>query len=96
MKVQVQYLGLIRLHLGRKSDDVLLKERASVLDLLKALSDKYGDWFRKEILDDKKQNIIEEVVVSVNGRAIGQLGGLSTILKDGDEVALLPLFAGGG
>jgi molybdopterin converting factor small subunit len=96
MRVQVQYIGPIRLHLDNKVEEVELSEKSSLLDLLIGLSDKYGDWFRKEILDDKKQNIAEGMVVTINGRAIGQLGGLSTLLKDGDDIVLLPFFAGGG
>ncbi len=96
MRVQVQYLGPIRLHLNKKTEEIELGEKSSILDLLVALSDKYGDWFRKEILDDRKQNIAEGMVVTINGRAIGQLGGMSTLLRDGDDVVLLPFFAGGG
>jgi len=96
MRIQVQYIGPIRLLLDNKMEDVKLSEKSSILDLLIGLSDKYGDRFRKEILDDKKQNIAEGMIVTINGRAIGQLGGLSTLLKDGDDVVLLPFFAGGG
>jgi molybdopterin converting factor small subunit len=96
MKVQAQYLGPIRLHLNKKTEEVELGEKSSILDLLVALSENYGDWFRKEILDDKKQNITEGMVVTINGRAIGQLGGMSTLLRGGDDVVLLPFFAGGG
>ena len=96
MRVQVQYLGPIRLHVNKKAEEIELVEESSILDLLRMLSDKYGDWFRKEILDDKKQNIAEGMVVTINGRAIGQLGGMSTSLKEGDDVILLPFFAGGG
>jgi MoaD family protein len=96
MRVQVQYLGPIRLHSNKKAEEIELVEESSTLDLLRMLSNKYGDLFRKEILDEKKQNIAEGMIVTINGRAIGQLGGMSTSLKDGDDVILLPFFAGGG
>jgi len=41
-------------------------------------------------------NIREGMVITINGIALGQLGGLSAQLRDGDEVMLLPFFAGGG
>jgi molybdopterin converting factor small subunit len=59
------------------------------------LSNQYGQAFANEILqDDGKVRL--GIGIAVNGAAIGQLAGLSTRLKVGDTIALLPLFLGGG
>jgi len=96
MKVRVHYLGPVRVKLNKKEEDVGVSAKASVLDLLRGLSDTYGEWFRKEVLDDEEKNVREGLVITVNGIALGQLGGLAAKLKEGDEVMLLPFFAGGG
>ena len=96
MRVHVHYLGPVRVRLNKKEEDVDVAEKASLLDLLKGLSSTYGDWFRKEILKDDEKGVAEGMVITVNGIAMGQLGGLAARLKDGDEVMLLPFFAGGG
>jgi molybdopterin converting factor small subunit len=96
MKVRVYYLGPVRVRLNKREEDIDITAKTSILDLLKGLSDVYGDWFRKEVLDDEGKNVREGTVITVNGIASGQLGGLTAQLKDGDEVMLLPFFAGGG
>ena len=96
MRVHVHYLGPVRVRLNKKEENVDIPEKASLLDLLKGLTATYGDWFRKETLKDDEKSVAEGMVVTVNGIAIGQLGGLAARLKDGDEVMLLPFFAGGG
>jgi len=96
MRVHVHYLGPVRVRLGKKEEDVDPSGNATVLGLLRILSESYGDWFRKEVLDDEEMNVREGMVITINGIALGQLGGLSAQLRDGDEVMLLPFFAGGG
>mgnify|MGYP001066167869 CR=1 FL=1 len=96
MRVRVHYLGPIRVRLNKKEEEVTVSGKASVLDLLTGLSDGYGEWFRKEVLGDDGKSLREGMVITVNGIALGQIGGLAARLKEGDEVMLLPFFAGGG
>jgi len=96
MKVHVHYLGPVRVRLNKKEEEIDIPAKTSILDLLSDLSNTYGEWFRKEVLDDEGKNIREGMVITVNGVALGQLGGLAAQLKEGDEVMLLPFFAGGG
>lgn len=62
--------------------------------LIEILSKKFGDRFVKEVLDEDG-NPKKTVKIFVNGRDMDFLNGLSTKLKDGDEVALIPPVAGG-
>jgi molybdopterin converting factor small subunit len=68
----------------------------TILQLLRNLSDAYGEWFRKEVLNDEESEVGEGLVITINGVALGQMGKLATKLKEGDEIMLLPFFAGGG
>lgn len=96
MKVHVHYLGPIRVQLNKREEEVEVAANTSVLQLLKNLSDAYGESFRKEVLNDKESEVGEGLVITINGVALGQIGGLTTTLKEGDEIMLLPFFAGGG
>jgi molybdopterin converting factor small subunit len=95
MRVHVRYLGPVRVLLQTREEPVDLPPRTSLLDLLHALSERYGPAFHKEVLDER-DGLQESLLVTVNGTAIGQLGGLTLQLHDEDLVTLLPFFAGGG
>lgn len=95
MRVQVRYLGPVRVMLKTRDETVALSQHASLLDLLQTLAARYGPAFREEVLD-AHDGLQESLLVTVNGTAIGQLNGLATRLRDEDVVTLLPFFAGGG
>lgn len=93
MRVKVKFLATLYDLLGVMRDEAIVPEGATVLDLIKALDKRYGGRLSREILDGDK--LKDEYNVLVNGRAIDFLEGLSTKLKDGDEVVFLPPVAGG-
>ena len=62
-------------------------------DVLKALRDGAdGPW--KRILKDDL-SLEKNCVILVNGRNIGSLNSLDTTIRDGDEITLTVLMAGG-
>ena len=67
-----------------------------MFSLLRCLGESYGEWFGNEVLEDHGKRLREGVLVTVNGIASGQIGGLDAKLKEGDIVTILPFFAGGG
>ena len=96
MKVKVEYLGTMMKTLNRKEEIIEVPMNTTLQELLCKLSNTHGKWFKEEILESDGEKIREGFIVTVNGIATGQTGGLQTILMDGDEIALLPFFAGGG
>ena len=81
MKVDVLYFGVLKEFFGGEQDLVELSEDSSVADLLNLLKGRgTGD------LD-----LWKSLAVAVNR----EYAGLSTLLHDGDEVALLPPVSGG-
>ena len=96
MKVKVRYLGPIRAMLNKREEEVEVSLKTTIHELLRKLSDTHGKTFEREVFEDDGENVRDELIVTVNGKAIGQLNGMRTGLKLGDAVALLPLFAGGG
>src|SRR3954454_10388752 len=81
MKVRVIYFGMLKDAVGRQIDDVSLPERATLADLL-------NDRISQTPVIDNFRNVL---AFSVNQ----EYAQLATVLKDGDEVAMLPPVSGG-
>ncbi len=69
-------------------------EQVTVKNLIEILSKRFGEKFNLEVLDDNGLPK-KTIKIFINGRDIEFLDGLHTVLKDGDEVALIPPIAGG-
>jgi MoaD family protein len=96
MKLKVKYLGPVALIVKKREEELEVSSVASIGELLRKLSNLYGKEFESEVLQDDGENIRTGMAVTVNGKVIGQLDGMKTRLKMGDNIALLPLFLGGG
>ena len=95
MRVKVQYLGLIRSKMGKREEEVDVKEGAFLSDLLNKLTKTYGENL-KSLFDADEENVLDpSFIVTVNGVLTGQLRGMKTRLKRGDRVALMTLISGG-
>jgi molybdopterin synthase sulfur carrier subunit len=66
---------------------------ADIGALLDALERAYGGL--KGLVRDDKGELHRHINLYVNSESIDALGGLSTPLRDGDEVAIIPALAGG-
>jgi len=96
VKVTVQYLGQVSAVLNKSREEVEVSSKTTVYTLLKQLADRYGEAFEGEVFEEEGKTVREGLIVTVNGRAIGQLQGIKTRLNVKDVVTLLPLFTGGG
>ena len=69
---------------------------STVLELLEALSGKFGEAFTNMIFDRQTHAISGHARILINGRNYTHLPDrLDTRLEEGDEVALFPPVAGG-
>jgi MoaD family protein len=96
MTIRVKYLGPVAHMVNKREEELEVSSKASIHELLRKLSSLYGKVFEDEVLQDDGENLGDGMTITVNGIAIRQLDGLSTKLKMGDTIALLPLFLGGG
>jgi len=96
LKIKVEYLGHIKniIRSGRE-EEVEIKEEASIADLLRTLSEKYGEPFKKTVYEPKGTDVKSNYIITVNGYLLNQLNGVGTKLKHGDHVILLPIVSGG-
>ena len=96
MQVKVEYLGHIRRMLGsEREEEVEIEDDALVVDLLKALSDKYGESFKRTVYEPSTKNVKADFMATVNGYLLNQLNGLKTKLRQGDHIILMPVISGG-
>lgn len=90
VKVKV-FLGLRKIF-GRKE---ITSEAKNLGELLNKLVKQY-EGLEDALFKDSKQNKLRpEIIILVNGRHIKWPSGLSTPLKEGDEVAIFPHMSGG-
>jgi len=96
VKVKVEYLGHIKNLIGSgREEEVEIREEASIAILLSALSEKYGEPFKKAVYESSGKDVKSNYIITVNGYLLNQLNGVETKLKHGDHVTLLPIVSGG-
>jgi MoaD family protein len=85
MRVRLLYFGVLREMFGRSDEAMELGEGASVEDLLRILK---GRTSNESMANDRTW---QSLAVAVNR----EYGSVETVLRGGDEVALLPPVSGG-
>lgn len=95
MKVNVQYLSLVKTFTKTSQDEFNLAEAANLSVLLGYVAEKYGKAFAQEVYDPTQKEMKPTFVTMVNGVLMDQLQGVNTPLKDGDNVIIMALMTGG-
>ena len=95
MKVKIHYLGLVKTYTNKTQDDLTLKDDATLCEMLEKLAADLGKPFNPEVYEPTKQEIKPTFMVLLNGIVVDPQEGLSTKLKDGDAVVIMPLVTGG-
>jgi molybdopterin converting factor small subunit len=95
MTVTVHILLESMQSLGGKNIEIIVPEGTDVKSLICGMAEIWGDSLSPHIFRPGTDQLLPDIRVMVNGQNIGVLHGLDTLLKDGDEVLLLPLAAGG-
>ncbi len=96
MSIVINYFGLLASKMATTSDSVELANGARVRDLFYRLIEKHSEVFKTYIYDPEGEKISGDVMVNINDVPILRMQGLDTVLNDGDQIDLLPIFAGGG
>jgi molybdopterin converting factor small subunit len=79
--------------LGKKIIEVDVPERSTVRQVIDIVIDQSGEELRKLIMD--KDKISGNLIIILNKKDIGTLGGLDIPVAENDEVAILPHVQGG-
>ena len=89
--------SILKLKEALGGTDLALKfpEGTTVSGLLDYMRDRWGERISSHLFDPQNGLPLPYVRIMVNGQTIQFLDGLGTVLKEGDEVLLLPLVGGG-
>jgi MoaD family protein len=90
LKLEVMYFGKLRdLAGGTTKEMVDVVEDIRLDELLEQFGERFGAGFTKNLHE------IRDLRILINGREYHLLGGMTTKLKEGDKVVLLPPVFGG-
>lgn len=92
LKIKVKFFASFREVFHKDKFDVELGEPANIVDLLNSLCDSHE--CRQKIFDESGK-LRPNVIILKNRRHIDLLGGIRADLKEGDEIAILPIMPGG-
>ncbi len=95
MKITVHSILQLKEVLGGKDVEIIVPEGTNISGLLAGMVEIWGDSLSSHIFKQGSEDIHPYVRLMVNGKSIQSLNGMETVLKDGDEVLLIPLAAGG-
>ena len=87
-------LGLKQI-IGKREVDIEIPAAGTVDALLSAMVRTWGEELGSYLFAEGSTRLHSHIRLMVNGQDIGFLNGMETVLKDGDEVLILPPVAGG-
>ncbi len=93
IKTTVRLFATFKQITNKREIEFELEEGATVQQLLEVLFDQYSA-LQDKIFDDNDE-LRQWIQILKNGRNIKYLGGIETILTDGDVISVFPPVAGG-
>ena len=92
MKVTVQFMGPLKDYVGEQTSAFELPDQAAYGVLLDEIGRRFGQCFPEKIWDTNGSGFKAGILIMGTGR---DLDDRETLLKDGEEVKVLPLLGGG-
>jgi MoaD family protein len=95
--IQVKIYTILALKeiLGKREFEISLPEGSTVRNLISWMIKTWGDKLSPHLFYPASDRLLPHIRLMVNGRDIGFLNGMETILQDRDEFLMVPLVAGG-
>jgi molybdopterin converting factor small subunit len=94
-QVRVRLMGTFREASGQSETVLTLREGADVSSAIDALRERFGEPFGSTLMDPILGSPLPNGLILRNGVEIGNLRGLDTALRDGDELVLISVTHGG-
>ncbi len=95
MRITLHTILGLRQAIGQRLTALDLPHGSTVEDLLAYLKEGWGDRLSGHLFDPESGAVLPYVRIMVNGQTIQFLEGVETVLKEGDEVLILPPASGG-
>ena len=81
--------------LGKREVKISVPENSTLQELLVTMVDTWGEELRSQLFEPNTTTPLSHIRLMVNGQDIAFLNRLETVLKDGDEILMLPPVGGG-
>ena len=94
MAVTLRFIGSLRSMAGKSKFALDFENGVPLSEAIKKIVDKLPK-LRRVLIDSEHESTASNTLILVNGKDISVLDGLETLLKDGDEVTLVPILHGG-
>ena len=94
MYVTIRYLSVIREITGTREEVIEIDNGATVEDILKILSKKYGKAFQRMIRSGRDIRGLQ-IIYFIDGKNIANLNGFKTSVHNQSELVIIPPVAGG-
>jgi molybdopterin converting factor small subunit len=95
IKIKVGSILNLKEILGQRELDLFMPRGSTLKELIASMIDTFGERLSSSIYSPDSQEVLPHIRMMVNGRDIGFLSGMGTVLQEGDEVLILPMVAGG-
>jgi len=95
IRIKIYTILALKEVLGKREFEVSLPEGSTVKDLISWMINKWGEKLSPHLFFPGSDRLLPHIRLMVNGRDIGFLNGIGTVLQEGDEFLMLPLVAGG-
>ena len=96
LNVRIRFFGAIRAVTGSVEAEIEAPVGCSISNLLKQLSVNYGSAFFDEVFQQPGDEPRDDLIVLINGFNTGREQLINAVINDGDVIALMQTFPGGG
>ena len=94
MVINVKFIGALRGMSGRSRLSIHVRKTTPLREIIKKITEELPQ-IARAIVDPELEDPRPNTLILINGKEISVLDGLDTMLKDGDEVVLVPVIHGG-
>jgi molybdopterin synthase sulfur carrier subunit len=93
--VKVRTILTLKTIMGSGEIELPVADGSTLGQLIVTLVNRYGDDLTSQLYEPNSKNLRSYIRLMVNGRDIAFLNGMETVLRNGDEVLILPPVSGG-
>lgn len=95
ISVEVRFLGIFQRLSGKKRFQLKLEEQATIRTVITKLTEIFSNEFKRVLVDSQLDDPRPNALILVGGKEVSALQGLETVVKDADEIVLVPMVHGG-
>ncbi len=95
IKVKLHTILTLRQILGQREIEASIEDGSTIRDLLLWMKQQWGEQLSPHLFHPGSEQVLPHIRLLLNGRDIQFLDGEETVLRDGDELSILPMLTGG-